>query len=88
MACEDFQADLSASADGELSGNEGARLAAHLQTCPACAETLRAFQNTSALLRSLPVPHAPVSVTHPAMRQVRAMRGGPRTVRMLGERMP
>lgn len=76
MACADFQAELSAWVDRESTGEQHARLAAHLQTCPACAETLRSLQNTSALLRALPIPRAPVSVTHPAMRQVQAMQRG------------
>lgn len=76
MACEDFQAELSAWVDGESNGTERARLAAHLQTCRECADTLRALQNTSSLLRSLAVPRAPASVTQAAMRQVQVMRRG------------
>lgn len=74
MACADFQVELSAWLDGESAGEQRARLAAHLQSCPGCAETLRSLQNTSALLRSLPIPRAPAAVTHPAMRRVQAMR--------------
>jgi hypothetical protein len=82
MACEDFQAELSAWIDGESTGEGRARLAAHLPACSACAETLRALQNISALLRSLPVPRAPASITQPAMHQVRAMGHEPAARRM------
>jgi hypothetical protein len=83
MACEDFQVELSAWVDGESTGDERARLAAHLQTCRDCAETLRALQNTSSLLRTLATPRAPASITRPAMRAVRALRLAPATPRRL-----
>jgi hypothetical protein len=83
MACEDFQVELSAWVDGESTGNERARLAAHLQTCPACTETLRVLQRNSSLLRTLAIPRAPASVTQPARREVRAAGGRLSAPRML-----
>jgi hypothetical protein len=88
MACEDFQVELSAWVDGESTGDERARLAAHLQTCPACAETLRVLQHNSLLLRTLTIPRAPASVTQPAMREVRTAGGGLSAPRMLRVRAP
>jgi negative regulator of sigma E activity len=74
MACEAFGEDLSAWIDGELTPAEEARLVAHLQSCPSCAELLRDFQDTSLLVRQLPVPRAPAFVADAAMDLVRATR--------------
>jgi len=73
MACEEFQEQLSALVDGELTGIEQARLSAHLQTCRECSELLRQFQDTSSLVRALTNPRAPSLLTDAAMRLVRAM---------------
>lgn len=73
MVCEDFQEDLSAWVDGELTETEHARLAAHLQTCRECNKILGHFQRTSSLVRQLAIPRAPVLITDAAMRLVRAM---------------
>jgi hypothetical protein len=73
MACEEFEADLSASVDGELTAIEHARLTSHLLTCGDCSALLRQFQENSALLRDLPTPQAPPYVTDAAMRRVRQM---------------
>jgi hypothetical protein len=72
MACEEFEEDLSAWIDGELTRAEQARLVAHLESCPHCRETLSEFKQTSALVRGLATPRAPASVTDPALRLVRS----------------
>jgi hypothetical protein len=74
MGCDDYPAELSAWIDGELGSDDRARIAAHLQTCPACRERVRALQDTSSLVRGLHSPRAPASVTQAAMRQVSAMK--------------
>ncbi|MFZ0424579.1 MAG: zf-HC2 domain-containing protein [Xanthobacteraceae bacterium] len=73
MACEEFEADLSAWVDGELNDVDHARLTSHLQTCGECSALLRQFQGNSALLRDLPAVQAPPYVTDAAMRLVRQM---------------
>jgi anti-sigma factor RsiW len=73
MACEEFQEDISALVDGELTGVEHARLTAHLRTCRECNELLGQFQYTSSLARQLDTPRAPAFITDAAMRLVRAM---------------
>lgn len=73
MRCEDLHPDLSAWIDGELAADDRARIAAHLQTCPACADYVRALQDVSSLVRTLPSPRAPVSVTQTVMHQLTAM---------------
>ena len=74
MQCEELHAELSAWIDGELTADDRARIAAHLQACPACREYVRALQETSSLVRTLPIPRAPASVTDGAIRQAGAMR--------------
>lgn len=73
MACEEFQEDISALVDGELTGIERARLTAHLRTCRECSELLGQFQYTSSLVRQLDTSRAPAFITDAAMRLVRAM---------------
>jgi len=73
MACEDFQDDLSAWLDNELTPVEHARLAAHLQTCSECSRLLHGFRATSLRVRDLTALRAPISVTDAAMCAVRAM---------------
>lgn len=46
-----------AAADG-LDAREEQRVAAHLRTCPACADELRVWQEMGAALRRLPTPQA------------------------------
>jgi hypothetical protein len=72
MRCEDLLVELSAWIDGELSADDRTRVAAHLPTCRECSERVRALQETSSLVRALPAPLAPASVTQAAMRQVSA----------------
>ena len=74
MGCDDLHAELSAWIDGELSAEDRARIATHLQTCPACGEHVRALQETASLVRGLRTPRAPASVTQAAMRQAGAMK--------------
>jgi len=74
MDCEGFQEDLSAWIDGELTRAEEGRLAVHLQSCRGCAELLRDFQDTSLLVRQLPILRAPVFAMDPAMALVSATR--------------
>lgn len=74
MRCEDLRVELSAWIDGELSPDDGARVAAHLQTCPDCSEYVRALQNNSSRVRALRTPRAPASVTEAATRQVMTRR--------------
>jgi cold shock CspA family protein len=69
MGCEAFEEDLLASIDGELTPAEEESLAAHFQSCRSCAELLRDFQDTSLLMRSLPVMRAPARC-HAALRQM------------------
>ncbi len=73
MRCEDLHAELSAWIDGELDPEDGARVAAHLHTCPDCSEYVRALQKNSSLVRALRAPRAPASVTATAMRHLNAM---------------
>ena len=75
MACQEFEEDLSAWLDGELTATEDARVAAHLRTCSDCSKLLQEFQATSLRVRELATPRAPVLVTDAAMRRVRAMPG-------------
>lgn len=74
MRCEDLHAELSAWIDGELAAADRARIAAHLQTCSACREYVRALQDTASLVRGLRAPRAPASVVDDATRQVSALR--------------
>ena len=74
MGCSDLHAELSAWIDGELSAEDRSRIAAHLRTCPACGEHVRALQDTASLVRGLRAPRAPASVTQAAMRQAVAMK--------------
>jgi anti-sigma factor RsiW len=71
MACEEYREELSAWVDGELSPEERARLAAHVDTCGACREALREFEETSHLVRSLDIAIAPARITDAAMHLVR-----------------
>lgn len=75
MRCEDLHAELSAWIDGELSVGGRARISAHLQTCAACRDYVRALQDVSSLVRTLPAPRAPASMTRAAMHQISAVRG-------------
>lgn len=43
---------LSALRDGAMSGTEAARLAAHIETCPACGKRIAAFDDIATTLRS------------------------------------
>jgi putative zinc finger protein len=74
MPCEDLHAELSAWIDGEVNADDRAGIAAHLQSCPACSDYVRALQDTSSLVRTLPTPRAPASVTQAAMGHARAMK--------------
>lgn len=74
MACEAFEEDLSAWIDGELTPAEEARLAAHLQSCRSCTALLRDFQDTSLLVRQLPLPRSPAFATEATMDLLRAVR--------------
>ena len=73
MRCEDVRAELSAWIDGELAADDRAHIAAHLQSCPACSDHVRALQDTASLVRKLRGPRAPASVTQAAMREANAM---------------
>ncbi len=64
--------ELSAFLDGELSPEERARVAAHLDACAECRAILQRLENTSAFIRDLPLPKAPPRVTDAAMRLVMA----------------
>lgn len=57
---------LSAYIDKQLSAQEQAAYAAHLQSCAQCRQTLVGLQQTVALLRALPQPSLPRSFTLPA----------------------
>jgi anti-sigma factor RsiW len=71
MICEEFQEELSAWVDGELTPDERIRLSAHLETCAACSNALHTLKLTSLLMRGLETPEAPARVTDAAMRLVR-----------------
>jgi len=73
MRCQDLHPDLSAWIDGELADDDRARIAAHLQTCPACGDYVRALQDVSSLVRTLPAPRAPASITRMATHRLSAM---------------
>jgi hypothetical protein len=75
MRCEDLHADLSAWIDGELDPDDRARVAAHLRNCPDCSEYVRSLQKNSSLVRALPTPRAPASVSATALRHLNAMSG-------------
>jgi hypothetical protein len=57
---------LSAYIDKQLSAQEQAAYAAHLQSCTQCQQALVGLQQTVALLRALPQPSLPRSFTLPA----------------------
>ncbi len=57
---------LSAYIDKQLSAQEQAAYAAHLQSCAQCQQALVGLQQTVALLRALPQPSLPRSFTLPA----------------------
>jgi anti-sigma factor RsiW len=57
---------LSAYIDKQLSAQEQAACAAHLQSCAQCQQALLGLQQTVALLRALPQPSLPRSFTLPA----------------------
>jgi hypothetical protein len=57
--CEHFQADLSASLDGELSDAERAAVEAHLRACPACQSELAELRTLKESLVGLPRALAP-----------------------------
>jgi hypothetical protein len=73
MRCEDLHPELSAWIDGELPAEDRARIAEHLQTCPACRDYVRDLQDTSSRVRTLPTPRAPAAMTQAAMSQVNIM---------------
>lgn len=73
MRCDELKVELSAWIDGELSADGRARVAEHLRTCRECSEHVRRLQDTSSLVRALPAPSAPASITEAAMRHVSAM---------------
>ncbi len=54
MTCDDFKPLLTGRVDGELSGEDEARLDAHLRTCPDCArelDELRRLKEDLAMLK-------------------------------------
>ena len=73
MRCEHLRVELSAWIDGELSAHDRARIAEHLRTCRECSDHVGGLQDTSSLVRALPAPRAPASITQVAMRHVSAM---------------
>src|SRR5437016_873400 len=54
MRCDRVQWLLSAHKDGELSPRLSARVAGHLEGCPACAAEWRALERLVTVLRALP----------------------------------
>ena len=50
MNCEYFRERISCLIDGELSKDEEAALADHLETCPECAAMYRAFKELSCIM--------------------------------------
>ena len=55
-SCEDLHLLIQADHDGELDAADAARVAAHLQTCPACAAQAAALRRLSTRLRAEFVP--------------------------------
>jgi hypothetical protein len=53
MSCETIRTELVAYRDGELSNGERARVAAHLRTCPTCAQEEVQLARVSQLLTTL-----------------------------------
>ncbi len=54
--CANFEEDLSALLDGELSDSREAEVRAHLDACAECAEVLLAFREIDRILVELPAP--------------------------------
>ena len=65
--CEDYLELISAKLDGELTAEEEARLAAHLEQCPQCRALLEELGGLSDALRTLPEAEPPVGLTEQVM---------------------
>src|SRR5262245_5490205 len=52
--CENFEPLMSSYQDGELEGDERAKVAAHLDGCPACSRLLAELDTVSKSLKNLP----------------------------------
>jgi hypothetical protein len=59
MTCDDARSLFSARADEALTPEEGARLAAHLETCPECRAEWTRFERTVSLVRAVEPARAP-----------------------------
>lgn len=70
MGCEYFQELISCLIDGELSRDEEAQLADHLETCPECAAMYKAFKELSCIMEEDMVD-APESLCPNVMAQLR-----------------
>jgi hypothetical protein len=58
MNCREFQEQLSALHDGELSESVAAQVASHVESCQECSERLRVFRELSRLSATLITPVA------------------------------
>lgn len=76
--CDAMHLLIQADVDGELEPAEAARVAAHLQTCPACARVQARLLDLSARLRETPRHHAPALLRKAVRDRVgrRPVRGG------------
>ena len=69
-SCEFYQELISSMADGELSAEEQAVLAPHLEHCPDCAALYEAFQSISGLIAG-DLAEPPVTLSENVMAQLR-----------------
>ena len=69
-SCEFYQELISSMADGELSAEEQAVLAPHLEHCPDCAALYEAFQSISGLIAG-DLAEPPETLSENVMAQLR-----------------
>ncbi|HYG75000.1 MAG TPA: zf-HC2 domain-containing protein [Planctomycetota bacterium] len=68
--CEDFEADLSAFLDGELTAQEKSALEQHLSGCLACRRTLETLRTVSGAVGDVPRVKAPPSLLEKVRKDV------------------
>ena len=67
MKCAQYRQQLAALAGGDLSRRETERCAAHVASCPDCAQQLRELRTTIALLRRVGAQEPPPAELGPAL---------------------
>jgi len=68
--CEDFDADLSAYLDGELSATERMKVQLHLNVCQACHDEMAALKRAAGAVSRLPDVQAPASLAPAVMQEI------------------